>query len=410
MATAETSAAPAKAWLKGQDEALVRQITEPIKAAYKPYAFGAFSTPKENIVADALAKKQAVWSRDDKGHVVAAALFSMTKQAAKRTDYAGRLIQIPPGRLFIRHLAAIPGFIDRKVPTIIESLHRQAAGSRSAFPTWIEIHEENEHLKQIVMRLGFRYVATIIQAASDLRGLYQRDDDAAAAAAGALDPAEDPPNAVLMPEIFTREELCLITDELKAYEKKIQGEAWAQHYSSYNRRKSWTAFALRGFQALDPSFIIKPAEMAQSWKDENPQLLENVCADTQAAKYFRGTMDLLRSKCGLQWERLRFMRLSAGGELSRHADITNKDAGLQDGRLCRLHFPIITNDQVTVQGWNPRGKRIDRLFPEGSLCYLDQRKPHRVTNTGKADRIHLVGDAVACASLRDLIRQGGSRP
>jgi hypothetical protein len=99
------------------------------------------------------------------------------------------------------------------------------------------------------------------------------------------------------------------------------------------------------------------------------------------------------------------MRLRAGGgELTRHADITDRQAGVRDGRIIRLHIPIVTNPQVLFSAWTARGERLDVRFPVGALCYLDQRKPHTAINPGSTDRIHLVVDAFAHEELRALIR------
>lgn len=43
------------------------------------------------------------------------------------------------------------------------------------------------------------------------------------------------------------------------------------------------------------------------------------------------------------------------------------------------------------------------MTTEGSLVYLDQRKPHAVRNDGAAERIHLVIDTVSTPELRQQI-------
>jgi hypothetical protein len=100
------------------------------------------------------------------------------------------------------------------------------------------------------------------------------------------------------------------------------------------------------------------------------------------------------------------MRLRAkDGELSRHADITDREAGTANGFVSRLHVPIRTSPAVTFYGWGARGNKLERNLPQGALCYLDQRKPHAVRNTDPTvDRVHLVIDCFANERVRDLIR------
>jgi hypothetical protein len=96
------------------------------------------------------------------------------------------------------------------------------------------------------------------------------------------------------------------------------------------------------------------------------------------------------------------MRLRAkGGELARHADITDREAGTADGMIARFHIPIVTSPAVRFSAWTERGERIDTQWPEGALCYLDQRKPHTVTNSDpELARVHLVIDAISNADIR----------
>lgn len=101
------------------------------------------------------------------------------------------------------------------------------------------------------------------------------------------------------------------------------------------------------------------------------------------------------------------MRLApGGGELTRHADIIDPEAGTKDGRLVRLHIPIQTHPACMFRAWTLRGEEGARHFPESSICYIDTRKPHAVVNGGPVDRIHLVVDAYSSAELRARIAKG----
>jgi hypothetical protein len=79
---------------------------------------------------------------------------------------------------------------------------------------------------------------------------------------------------VLQPDFAGAEERALMLAEIAAY------APWAQHYSSYNLRHSWTAFALRGYDAADAGFIIKPDDMSKRWQAENPARMAARCRAT----------------------------------------------------------------------------------------------------------------------------------
>jgi hypothetical protein len=212
---------------------------------------------------------------------------------------------------------------------------------------------------------------------------------------------------IVEPNFLSTAEHDAIRKELAAFDS-----LWAQHYSSYNKRKSWEAFALRGFDD-DPAFIIKPAEMAKSWKEENAARLTARPHMTRAAEHFPATLAATaRLAPADRCDRIRFMRLRAkGGELSRHADITDREAGTADGMICRFHIPITTSPAVRFSGWTARGQRIDTAFPERALAYLDQRKPHMVTNSDPAlARVHLVVDCAGSAPLRERLEAAMRAP
>jgi hypothetical protein len=179
-------------------------------------------------------------------------------------------------------------------------------------------------------------------------------------------------------------------------------EGFGSHNSSYNKRRSWTAFALRGYVPENPSFIIKPAEMSKKWKEDNPELLKAEARNTVLADDFPFTMGIVNRIEG-EKDRVRFMRLSGNGELTRHADITDREAGVQIGNVVRLHIPIVTRKEILFSGWNLNGTKSQLHFAQGALCYLDQRKPHAVFNPSKKDRIHLVIDCRCTEGLRKLI-------
>ncbi len=145
--------------------------------------------------------------------------------------------------------------------------------------------------------------------------------------------------------------------------------------------------------------------MSKGWKAENPDRLQAPCARTAAWEAFPGAAFALAEFWGTagSHERVRFMRLGPGGELSRHADITDRDAGLRDGQIARLHIPVTTHTDCVFEAWSPRGDRQALRMEPGGLYYLDVRKPHRVRNPTDVERVHLVVDAVVHPFLRQKI-------
>lgn len=385
----------APAWTRGFPLDLLKELAAPFKAEFKPHTYGAFGIPKERDLAAAHAEGDVIWTRfpDCHGDVTAAAIFRIVAQASTHRDFAGRGATMHPGDLFIRSIA---GSIGAK-RYLIEQLETRARASFS----WVEAHVEEPTIRAVLDELGYVLVMTKISASSDLKGLFLRaplDGDLSTRLPGRLDPADEPGVKVLAPDWLTVGEHAMIDTELHEY-----GDHWAQHYSSYNKGKSWTAFALHGYDAGDPGFIIKPAEMSKAWKAENAPRLEAPCGPTTAAEHFPATLRVL-ARLPATFQRVRFMRLSAGGgELTRHADITDPEAGTADGCVARLHIPISTDPRCHFRSWRLDGKEEALHMPERALCYIDTRKPHAVVNPADVERIHLVVDAFATPELRALI-------
>src|SRR5206468_2956227 len=104
--------------------------------------------------------------------------------------------------------------------------------------------------------------------------------------------------------------------------------------------------------------------------------------------------------------RIRLMRLApGGGELRRHADLTDPESGIADGRVARFHFPLTTNPDVVFTSWDARGRRHEANMAAGECWYLDTRKPHAAVNRGATERIHLVVDVEANPAVRALCEE-----
>ena len=176
---------------------------------------------------------------------------------------------------------------------------------------------------------------------------------------------------------------------------------FTNHYSNYNKGKSWSALSLRGYTA-DPSFITKPIEMNDKWKEENKELTFEL-QDTPLFEHFPEVRELLKP-FGQTFHRVRFMRLKpGGGELERHTDQVDPDSGGSIGKLARLHFPIKTNKDVLFTVCHTDGTERKVHMKEGECWFLDTRKPHQAINGGTEERIHLVVDVLTEKDLHDRI-------
>ena len=181
----------------------------------------------------------------------------------------------------------------------------------------------------------------------------------------------------------------------------IMDYEFTNHYSNYNKGNSWSAISLRGYTP-DWAFITKPAEMSKKWKEKNKDV-EFKLQDTDLRKMFPEVEDLLKMLPGKP-HRIRFMKLApGGGELERHTDQVDPDAGVNDGKLMRFHFPIVTNKEVKFNQWDWDAKLVEEHMKVGECWYIDVRKPHRAINDGTEMRTHLVVDIEANEKVRALI-------
>ena len=177
---------------------------------------------------------------------------------------------------------------------------------------------------------------------------------------------------------------------------------YTNHYSNYNKKKSWGALSLRGYTA-DPAFITKPVEMSKKWQLEHIEE-EFKMQDTRLRTALPQVEELLELFPG-KLHRVRLMKLVPnGGELERHTDQVDPDSGVQNGKVMRFHFPLITNDNVVFTMWGVDGKPKSANMKVGECWYLDTRKPHQAINNGDSDRIHLVVDVEANDEVRELIK------
>ena len=176
----------------------------------------------------------------------------------------------------------------------------------------------------------------------------------------------------------------------------IDNTEFSKVKTKYSKGDDWTAISLRGY-GPEPLDILKPNVLKSGVKEEvklqNTSLLQR--------SGFQVINDIL-AKIPSTFERVRFMKIKANSGIGKHSDRIDKDFGIEDGNIIRIHVPIRTNDQVEFYLWEGKEKLVNYL-EEGHYYYVDVRAPHAVTNNSDVDRIHLVIDVYVNAEIRKLL-------
>lgn len=346
----------------------------------KGYGAGAFATPtRKEIAADPFRLQE--W-RDAGGRRVIGWGSELSRPSV-RNDWTGRPFTLGSGAGVLTHLAREQG---ADVPNL--------AGWDYVFA-----YVEDTPLTLALYRQQRVRVATRITAASELLACWGR----AGVDAEHQEAAHDLATVTRLPlevDGSTRE---AIAGELAGL------SGWHDDFPYYSDG-SWAALSLRGFRPDDPKWGIKPAEMPRKWQEAHPEALGYRCDWTVLATATPTLRELVER---VDWwgglERVRLLRMAGrggrGGKLARHTDITDRAAGLGDGQVARFHIPLHTHPDITMTSWDLEGGRSTTHLPPFTLWYLDARKPHAVTNPTGVDRVHLVVDVAADATVRDRIAE-----
>jgi len=255
---------------------------------------------------------------------------------------------------------------------------------------WMVVNSEYEFGNKIAIDCGFKKIGSKINSFSDILNVYVRGD---------VEYVKDVGNnklSLVKIQDVSEELVDKISDKISKLDN-----IFANHYSNYNKSKSWSAISLQGYSP-EISMIEKPSEMSKKWQKENADK-EFKIQKTEMYEYFKDEIEeVLEKYIGAETQRIRLMRLEPNqGELDRHTDQTDKEVGVENGDIMRLHIPIKTNKDVMFSVWNSENKRLDRNMKKSTLWYLDMRKPHRAINGGKDERIHLVIDVI----VNDNVKQ-----
>ena len=383
-----------KSWQHGVPLEVLKDI-EGCYREYNEFACSPFSEVKKHRIAGSIADGSYV------NHGFCRYNIKEAKVKGKINMYGKVTIgEKLPGDLTITNLSLYSGSgrYVRDATKTIEHLH-SIKGPCWAF-AWADWIVQNEVLREA----GFHKVGTKITSFAEIYTVYFKNGTPSAATL--FDGTRNHP--VIDPlERSTLDQMVIPPGDITPHITKLQdqlndlGLTFTDHYSNYNDKHSWGALSLRGYTD-DPSFITKPSEMNNKWKKEHAGVTFAL-QDTLLRSQLPAVEDLLKLIPGIH-HRIRLMRLTPnGGELRRHTDQVDSDAGVAEGQLLRFHFPIITNDKVKFMMWDTYNQPKEVNMVVGSLWSIDTRKPHTAVNNGTEDRIHLVVDVEADPDLRGMV-------
>ena len=172
---------------------------------------------------------------------------------------------------------------------------------------------------------------------------------------------------------------------LKADLALIRPDEWMPHYNERDYGGEWRGVALRSLSGSSDQLAAH---------DADPAAFANTALHRRCT-YLRDVLSEFR--CPLKSVRL--LSLAPNSFVREHSD-----PGFgTDGDEVRIHVPIRTSADVEFY---LDGERLH--LEEGCCYYIDVSRPHRVTNRGDTDRIHLVVDAEMNDWLRTLLRHGAA--
>jgi hypothetical protein len=376
-----------KAWMRGYELSHLKEI-EAFYSGYNAYAMSPFNSFKKNNVAEGLHDKSLHFDGD------VAFTSKISKSASPINMYHDVVIgNKQKGDCTVKNLTWKKGCRSKAIVALKEH--------EADKPCWFYVWTEDELSKEVALKAGFSWVGTKITTFAELYGIYFR---ASLTDNSLFDIPRIHPGR-LSEEDLSLEKLSFedVSPLIGLLLEQIQNLDldFTNHYSNYNKNGAWSALSLRGYTP-DPEFITKPVEMNKKWKEEHANEIFEM-QDTKL-RINLSSVELILKLIPSNFHRIRIMRLApGGGELERHTDQVDPDSGIKDGKVMRLHFPIVTNDSVMFTTWNVDGIKKEIHMKRGECWYLDTRKPHRAINTGKTDRLHLVVDVDANDNIRGLL-------
>jgi quercetin dioxygenase-like cupin family protein len=167
--------------------------------------------------------------------------------------------------------------------------------------------------------------------------------------------------------IYSKADIHVPISKIQHELKRIRSN-WINHFNTAHYQGLWTVLPLRTPGGADS--IIPDLGLADHYKDHPNMLL------------FPAVKQLI-DEMHCETMSVRLLNLAAGAVIKQHCDA---ELAFEKGEA-RLHIPVHTNPDVAFYVNNDRV-----IMNEGECWYINANLPHRVTNDGHSDRIHLVID------------------
>ena len=355
-----------KKWQKGYELNTLIEWTKKFES-YNKYCHSPFAKAKKNDIASALSEKKIF----EKDNIIYKMRTAKTTSKVNMFGAGPEIATILKGEKVITKLAY--SSTDFK-PSTLETIKG---------PVWLHLFQEDIILKNAVLAGGFKYIGTKYTTFSDVIGVYYKGERK-------FTPVPETENININKTKLQFDDTIIdsLVDELISMNLE-----YTNHNSNYNRKQSWKALALYGFEK-DSSYVDKTADN----KETRPLV------QTDLYDKLKDKVDHFLNQLPGRFDRVRFMTLKpGGGELARHTDQTDPTWGTTDGKMVRMHMPLKTNDKVIFTSWDNDGKQDYYNMKKGECWFLDTRRPHTAINGGDDIRIHLVADVWANDEVRDLL-------
>lgn len=340
----------------------------------KAFHAGAFATPTRKELE---AKPELITEDTRYGDQRAVVIARRLTRDSERTGFTGAPFVLPKGALVATHIGRTPGLVPNTAPY-----------------DYVMAYAEDRELSLQLAAEDRRIRASRVTAAAEIINVWGP-------------PGRTQPGYALWDQAtvvdFGESVHPGLREEMARELDIVRG--WDDDFPYYSDG-SWSAVCLKGFWPDEPGRGVKPAEMPKSWKMANREALTHACEWTVLARQLPFLYAWVRRHAwDWQTERVRLLKMNAGGKLGRHTDITDRAGGTRDGQIVRFHIPLITDPSIQLITWDLDGQRRERHLRPWHMYYLDARKPHAVVNPSTINRVHLVVDAVASPSIRQRIAE-----
>lgn len=377
-----------KNWQKGYSIDSLQEIVDFYKETNQ-YALSPFTEINKQRAVNLLDKNTLVLIRKNSNIILAYNISKTKVKTAVKFNNKNIAYKLKDD-IYINHIAYSNADSLIELNSIITSYKR----------CFIRVFLEDKVLNELIENAGFMKITSQFKSTGEILAVYVSSDY--------VDDIED------ISEIYKSNLIKFGTDSqiktsvVESIKSILSDYDFKNHYSNYNKNKSWSALSVRGYSE-DIYFIEKPKEMLTSKKfGAKYQGKEYVLQNTSLFNkipVIQNILDDIFPNC--EFDRIRFMKLDAGnGELKRHTDQSDPDSGLENGKVARFHIPIITNENVEFSSWDWDGNKIIFNPAVGEMFYLDTTKPHTVFNGGDTDRIHLVIDVFVNEYVCNLLLSG----